>query len=136
MAISYTKTNWIDNESPAINAENLNKIENGIESCVNGINSALPLSGGTITGDLNLGNNILKLGGHNINNVSTDNYLDISGTVRFLGATVFNTNLDVTNKRITNLATPTTSTDATNKQYVDDTINQRINSLDATEVSY
>lgn len=29
--MAYTKTTWVDNSPPAINADNLNKIENGIE---------------------------------------------------------------------------------------------------------
>ena len=28
--MAYTKTVWVDNQAPAINADNLNKIENGI----------------------------------------------------------------------------------------------------------
>ena len=40
MSISYSKTNWQDSPSTAtpLNAANLNKIENGIEAAVNGIN--------------------------------------------------------------------------------------------------
>ena len=34
----YNKTNWNNNQPPALNAANLNKIENGIEAAVNGIN--------------------------------------------------------------------------------------------------
>lgn len=45
-AIEYMKTEWLPKDSdgnipanaPAINAENLNRIENGIENCVNAIN--------------------------------------------------------------------------------------------------
>jgi hypothetical protein len=29
--MAYTKTEWVDREPPSINAENLNKIEQGIE---------------------------------------------------------------------------------------------------------
>ena len=28
--MAYTKTVWVNNQAPAINADNLNKIENGI----------------------------------------------------------------------------------------------------------
>ena len=31
--MAYEKTVWKDNETPAINAENLNHIEQGIEDC-------------------------------------------------------------------------------------------------------
>ena len=35
--MSYTKTTWIDNQPPYINAENLNKIENQLETNTNDI---------------------------------------------------------------------------------------------------
>lgn len=31
--MAYTKTNWVNDSAPAINADNLNKIEQGIKSC-------------------------------------------------------------------------------------------------------
>ena len=30
---AYSKTTWTNSSAPAINADNLNKIENGIEAC-------------------------------------------------------------------------------------------------------
>lgn len=30
--MAYTPTEWVDDESPAINAENLNKMEQGIQT--------------------------------------------------------------------------------------------------------
>ena len=39
MAISYSKTTWINGASPAINATNLNKIENGIANATSEINT-------------------------------------------------------------------------------------------------
>lgn len=35
--MSYTKTTWVDNSAPAINAENLNKIEQGIYDATEGL---------------------------------------------------------------------------------------------------
>lgn len=35
--MSYTKTTWVDNQPPYINAENLNKIENQLETNTNDI---------------------------------------------------------------------------------------------------
>ncbi len=35
--MSYTKTTWVNNQPPYINADNLNKIENGIETNANNI---------------------------------------------------------------------------------------------------
>ena len=54
--ISYTKTNWVNNVTK-LNADNMNHIENGIEAVTNAINDIkldnyLPLTGGTISGDL------------------------------------------------------------------------------------
>ncbi len=79
----------------------------------------LPLAGGTMTGTLNMGDNIISLGAHNIRNITANGYLDISGTVRFLSSTVFGGNLNVTNRKITNLGDPANGTDAANKNYVD-----------------
>ena len=45
----------------------------------------ITITNGTITGDLNLGNNTLKLGSHNINNVLANNYLDISQILKIFG---------------------------------------------------
>lgn len=36
---SYNKTHWVNGSAPALNAQNLNKIENGIEDAVNAINA-------------------------------------------------------------------------------------------------
>jgi len=38
MAISYNKTNWVNGQSPAINATNLNNIENGINNATTEVN--------------------------------------------------------------------------------------------------
>lgn len=38
MAIHYTKTNWLNNEQPAINQANLNKIEQGIYDATEALN--------------------------------------------------------------------------------------------------
>ena len=61
--MAYTKTNW--NESTPITADKLNKIEDGIAS-------ALPLTGGTLSGNIVL-NNDKAIGGKNT-----------SGTVKWL----------------------------------------------------
>lgn len=37
--MSYTKTNWVNNSSPAINATNLNKIEQGIKDSADWIDN-------------------------------------------------------------------------------------------------
>jgi uncharacterized protein YjdB len=49
--MAYTKTTWVDNSPPAINAENLNKIENGIEDHEQRI-EALEQGGGGLTDDI------------------------------------------------------------------------------------
>lgn len=36
---TYTKTTWVNNQAPSINATNLNKIEEGIEDAIEGVNS-------------------------------------------------------------------------------------------------
>lgn len=48
MAINYTKTNWVDGQAPAISASNLNKIENGLKSACDGVDTLLPPSGSFI----------------------------------------------------------------------------------------
>ena len=42
--MSYTKTNWVNGQAPAISADNLNKIENklyDLDSIVSGIQNTL-----------------------------------------------------------------------------------------------
>lgn len=39
--INYVKTNWVNNSAPAINANNLNKIENGIKQTADAVDSEL-----------------------------------------------------------------------------------------------
>ena len=41
--MAYTKTTWVNDTSPAINATNLNKIEQGIYDAQSSIDSILPL---------------------------------------------------------------------------------------------
>lgn len=39
MAINYTKTTWVNDNSPALNASNLNKIEQGIKDACDGVDN-------------------------------------------------------------------------------------------------
>lgn len=58
--MAYTKTTWVNNSAPAISAENLNKIENGIynnaEDCEDLLDGLIDLDtsapSGTVDGDL------------------------------------------------------------------------------------
>lgn len=61
MGIEYNKTNWVNNKTP-LNRDNMNHIENGIEAVTNAVNDIkldnyLPLTGGTISGDLTVDSN-------------------------------------------------------------------------------
>lgn len=54
--MSYTKTTWVDNQPPYINAENLNKIENQLETNTNDIAtnaSAIETNSNNITANTN-----------------------------------------------------------------------------------
>lgn len=54
--MSYTKTTWVDNQPPYINAENLNKIENQLEINTSDIatnTSAIETNTNNITANLN-----------------------------------------------------------------------------------
>lgn len=50
--MAYTKTNWVNGQTP-INADNLNKIENGIEKLVSIISSS-DAKGSVIIGDIGI----------------------------------------------------------------------------------
>ena len=58
--MAYTKTTWVNNSAPAISAENLNKIEQGIydnaEDCDDLLDGLIDLDttaqAGTVDGDL------------------------------------------------------------------------------------
>ena len=107
----------------------------------NQIGNHLPLTGGTISGNLNVNgigsfNNEIRIGlmsikdelvtgGLNLVNMKFprpigDFYTGGSHVLRLnAGTSSFYTKLDVNNNKITNVATPTNSSDATNKAYVD-----------------
>lgn len=60
--MSYTKTTWVDNQPPYLNAENLNKIENQLEINTSNIatnTSAIEANTNTITGLVGLEGEIL-----------------------------------------------------------------------------
>lgn len=50
--MAYTKTTWVNASTPAINETNLNKIEQGIEDAHDTADAALPVAGGTLTGNV------------------------------------------------------------------------------------
>ena len=47
--MAYKKTTWVDNSAPSINADNLNKIEQGIEDA-HGLTDSNLVVGATATG--------------------------------------------------------------------------------------
>lgn len=54
--MAYTKTNWVDDTAPYINAANLNKIEQGIEDAHNGVlatqlTGLIPINGTPLPSD-------------------------------------------------------------------------------------
>lgn len=64
--MSYTKTVWRDGQAPAINAENLNKIENGIADACEKAESAT----GTAQGAMNAANSAKKQAEANATSIS------------------------------------------------------------------
>lgn len=104
-----------------------------VDSQISGLSSVyLPLSGGTLTGDLTLPRNI-KL--NFINGTSsiqyTSNWLEIKTYIQgesiILTGTDYvyqfnSSGLDLNSKKITGLATPTADSDAATKQYVDNAV--------------
>ena len=60
--MSYTKTTWVDNQPPYLNAENLNKIENQLEintSDITANTSAIEANTSTLTGLVGLQGEVL-----------------------------------------------------------------------------
>lgn len=60
--MSYTKTTWVDNQPPYLNAENLNKIENQLEINTSNIaanTSAIETNTSTLTGLVGLEGEVL-----------------------------------------------------------------------------
>lgn len=60
--MSYTKTTWVDNQPPYLNAENLNKIENQLEINTSNIatnTSAIEANTSTLTGLVGLEGEVL-----------------------------------------------------------------------------
>jgi hypothetical protein len=86
------------------------------------ISSKLPLAGGTMSGDLNMGNNnIENAKGINGNSISVNNAgIDVLGSKTPDGKISLNSDLDSNGiAKVTNLPAPTDGGDATNKTYVD-----------------
>ena len=96
----YSPTGWVNDGPPPINAENLNKLEEGLQDAARIAEDALPAIGGTIAGDL-----------------AVDGSLDVSGaaTVAFLASQ----GADMGGQRLTALGAPTSPSDAATKAYVD-----------------
>lgn len=74
--MSYTKTNWVNDQAPAINATNLNKIENGIFNNDNNISSI----NGTLGVDTNTWVGTTAYGEGDIVIYNDKIYQNISGT--------------------------------------------------------
>lgn len=104
---------------------------NGVTSSIQTqLNNKLSLSGGTLTGDINLGTHkITNLGTPTSNNdAATKSYVDtavanvsggVSGAYLPLTGGTMSGEISMGNNKITNISTPTQNTDAVNKQYVD-----------------
>ena len=67
--MSYTKTNWVNNSEPAINAENLNKIENELYALDTGkVDTTTTVNGHALSGNVTVTKSDVGLG--NVDNTS------------------------------------------------------------------
>ena len=86
----------------------------------------LPLKGGTMTGQINMGSNKITTSYNAIDNTDVVNkqYVDNQDAMnlKISGVTPMAGNLNMANHSITNLTSPTSNLDAVNKQYVDSAI--------------
>ena len=89
------------------------------------INNKLPLTGGTLTGNLSISGGILGLDGGNINAVNNINLNSITSDSG--NAININNDLNFNNSSLpTNLPAPTNGGDAANKTYVDNNTNNKL----------
>jgi hypothetical protein len=92
------------------------------------ISSKLPLAGGTMTGGINMSGNVIddvyitNGGESSFSQVNTDGLSDKSG----IGEIYVNTQLNLSDHKIINLAAPTNGEDAANKTYVDDNTSNKL----------
>lgn len=97
-----------------------------------GLSGKLDVSGGTLSGALNMNTNkITSLGVPSADtDASTKKYVDdgLSGKLNTSGGTMTGA-IDMGSKKITSLATPTDDADAATKKYVDDTIGNMITAI-------
>ena len=97
---------------------------NTLSGTVSGITSGstdlpyLKLSGGTMTGDINLGPTNIKGQGGAYFNLYTENALQMFNNTGSLMFAINANNVEVANKQIKNVATPTQSGDAVNLGYI------------------
>ena len=113
-----------------ITTTELNYLDNVTSNIQTQLNNKLSLSGGTMTGDINLGTHkITNLGTPTSNtDAATKSYVDtavanvsggVSGAYLPLTGGTMSGEISMGNNKITNISTPTQNTDAVNKQYVD-----------------
>ena len=84
----------------------------------------LPLAGGTMTGDINLGTNDITNSGTVTSATiagTTGDFvtLNVSTVSTFTGIATFNNNINLATNRITNVGSPSAATDAATRGYVD-----------------
>ena len=120
--------------SSDINAQNTQKIINLPAPTADGdaanktyvddnTSNKLPLAGGTMSGNINMGDNDVITG----NGAFRGDGLEINNVYSKNGTTVFiNTDLSLQNNSIKNLPAPTADGDATNKLYVDTNTNNKL----------
>lgn len=60
--MSYMKTNWVNGQAPAINADNLNKIEQGIEDAHEAIDQLIDITASENTGKAIIGDLLIQWG--------------------------------------------------------------------------
>lgn len=101
-----------------------------ITNAVSGLGSVyLPLTGGTLTGNLTVTNNATVNALATIGNLTVTGTTNLNGTTTNVANLTIGTSINVNSHRITGVLTPTAGTDAANKDYVDTKVTSAVSGL-------
>jgi hypothetical protein len=125
--VDTSVANLIDSAPDSLNTLNelaaaLNDDDDAFNTLNTAIGTKLPKAGGTMTGAIAMGTNVITgLGDPSAaQDAATKNYVDTQDALQVTkSGDTMSGNLAMGNNKITGLGTPTATTDATNKTYVD-----------------